>query len=416
MPRTTLTDRGLRAYKDALPGKTYDRMDSQVPGLGVRVSERGRRTFILLTRFPGSKNPTRRAIGEYGAITLADARETARDWLAMIRRGIDPREEQERQRIAEQRKRENSFRAVAEEFFRLALPKQRKAREVQQDIEREFLPLWGGRPVNDITQADIVRVLDAVVERGHVHQAHNLLGHVRRLFNWAIARGIYGLDRSPCDRMKPREVIGAKISRTRVLKDDELRVLWNATETLGYPYGPLFRMLALTGQRKSEVAEARWSEFDLDRKLWVVPPERMKMAAAHEVPLTDEVIAILKSLPRFKQGDYLFSTTYGAKAVNNFAKAKKRLDALMLAELGKLPPFVIHDIRRTMRTGLSALPIPDLVRELVIAHTKPGLHKVYDQHAYVDEKRAALALWAAKLRDIVTPPPANVVRLGRTER
>jgi integrase len=131
------------------------------------------------------------------------------------------------------------------------------------------------------------------------------------------------------------------------------------------------------------------------------------------VPLTDEVIAILKGLPRFKDGDHLFSTTYGDKPVNNFSKAKKRLDELMLAEIGKLPPFVIHDIRRTMRTGLSALPVPDLVRELVIAHAKPGLHKVYDQHSYLDEKRRALELWAGRLRDIVTPPPANVVTLAR---
>jgi integrase len=420
MPRTTLTDRGLRAYKDALPGKTYDRMDSQVPGFGVRVSEKGRRTFILVTRYPGSRNPTRRAIGEYGAVTLADAREMARDWLAMVRRGVDPKEEQERQRVAEQRKRENSFRAVAEEFFRLAVigpnpdkPKQRKGREVQQDIEREFMPQWGGRPITEITQADIVRVLDAVVERGNLYQAHNLLGHVRRFFNWAIARGIYGLDRSPCDRMKAREVIGAKVSRTRVLTDAELRALWRATEQIGYAYGPLIRMLALTGQRKSEVAEARWSEFDLNRRLWTIPAERMKMAAAHVVPLTDEALAILQGLPRFKRGDYLFTTTYGAKAVNNFHKAKKRLDKLMLAELGTLPPFVIHDIRRTMRTGLSALLIPDLVCELVIAHSKPGLHKVYNQHAYLDEKRRALELWAGRLRDIVTPPPENVVDFAK---
>jgi integrase len=386
-------------------------MDTQVRGFGVRVSEKGRKTFILVTRYPGSKNPTRRAIGEYDAISLADARETARDWLAMIRRGVDPREDLERQRVVEQRKRENSFRAVCEEFFRLALPKQRKARQVQQDIEREFIPLWGGRPITEITSHDIVRVLDAAVGRGHLHQAHNLLGHIRRLFNWAIARGVYGLDRSPCDRMKPREVIGAKVSRTRILNNAELRALWNATERMGYPYGPLFRLLALTGQRKSEVAEALWSEFDLDRKLWTIPAERMKMSAAHMVPLTDEVVATLKSLPRFAKGPHLFSTTFGVKPVNDFAKVKLRLDALMLAELGTLPPFVIHDIRRTMRTGLSALPIPDLVRELVIAHTKPGLHKVYDQHAYVDEKRAALALWAGRLRDIVTPPPGNVVSL-----
>jgi integrase len=419
MPKTTLTDRGLKAYKDAAPGKTYDRMDSQVPGLGVRVSEKGRKTFILVTRYPGSSNPTRRAIGEYGAITLADARKEAQKWLEMIRRGVDPREEREREQRAEQRKRENSFRAVAEEFISRALPGQRKARQVEQDLRREFIDQWGGRPITEITQHDIVRVLDEVVKRGEderdrpaVHQAHNLLGHIRRLFNWAIARGVYGLDHSPCDRMKPREVIGAKTSRTRVLNDAELRALWAATEALGYPYGPLFRLLMLTGQRKSEVAEARWSEFDLDRKLWAIPAERMKADAAHVVPLSDEALAILRELPRFQKGNHLFSTTFSVKPVNDFAKAKIRLDEEMLKHLPSAPaPFVIHDIRRTMRTGLSALPVPDLVRELVIAHTKPGLHKVYDQHLYVDEKRHALELWAGRLRDIVTPPPENVVKL-----
>jgi integrase len=128
----------------------------------------------------------------------------------------------------------------------------------------------------------------------------------------------------------------------------------------------------------------------------------MKADAAHVVPLTDDVIAILKSLPRFNKGDHLFSSDFGAKPVNGFSKAKLRLDKAMAAELGEEPkPFVIHDIRRTMRTGLSALPVPDLVRELVIAHTKPGLHKVYDQFAYFDEKRHALKLWAARLRGIV---------------
>ena len=106
------------------------------------------------------------------------------------------------------------------------------------------------------------------------------------------------------------------------------------------------------------------------------------------------------------------TTTFGTKPVNGFSKAKVNLDKAMAAELGgTVEPFVIHDIRRTMSTGLSALPIPDLVRELVIAHTKPGLHRVYDQFAYLDEKRQALDLWAGRLRDIITPPPANVVQI-----
>jgi integrase len=181
---------------------------------------------------------------------------------------------------------------------------------------------------------------------------------------------------------------------------------------MGYPYGPLLRLLALTGQRKSEVADARWSEFDLEQKVWTIPADRMKADAPHVLPLTAQVIEILKTLPRFERGDHLFSTAFGANPVNGFSKAKVILDRKLAKILGKpVEPFVIHDIRRTMRTGLSALPIPDLVRELVIAHTKPGLHKVYDQFAYVDEKRQALDLWAGRLRDIITPSPANVVSI-----
>ena len=169
----------------------------------------------------------------------------------------------------------------------------------------------------------------------------------------------------------------------------------------------------LSRDRKSEVAEARWREFDISKRLWTIPPERMKTDAAHIVPLTDPVLNILKSLPRFLEaGDYLFSTTHGKKPVNGFSKAKAILDRTMLAHLGKLPPFVIHDIRRSMRTGLSALPVADLVRELVIGHTKPGLHKVYDQYAYWDEKRRALQLWGDRLRDVVEAAPDNVVALA----
>jgi integrase len=173
----------------------------------------------------------------------------------------------------------------------------------------------------------------------------------------------------------------------------------------------LVRLLMLTGQRKSEVAEARWSEIDLDKREWTIPPGRMKMDTAHIVPLTDDAIKVLESLPRFRSGDHLFSATYGKTAVVGFAKAKSRLDKLMPPDT---PPWVLHDIRRTMRTHLSALPIPDLVRELVIAHAKPGLHKVYDQHAYAAEKRHALELWAARLRSIVDLPlAANVITFDK---
>src|SRR5262249_31584785 len=160
-------------------------------------------------------------------------------------------------------------------------------------------------------------------------------------------------------------------------------------------------------------------EFEVEKRLWVIPANRMKMDAAHVVPLTDDVLALLAQLPRFKKGDHVFSTTFGAKPVNGFSKAKELLDKRMLAELRdgaegphddvELQPFVISDIRRTMRTGLSALPVPDIVRELVIAHARPGLHKVYDQYAYLDEKRRAMELWSARLLTIVGGSVGNNV-------
>jgi integrase len=206
--------------------------------------------------------------------------------------------------------------------------------------------------------------------------------------------------------MRPAKVIGGKEARTRILADDELRSVWSAAQTMGYPFGSLIQFLILTGQRKSEVAEAQWSEFDLSSKLWRIPASRMKANAAHVVPLTDECMRILGNVPRFNGGDFIFTTTFGEKPVSGFSKTKLRLDALMSAELKRpVEPFVLHDLRRTMRTGLSALPIPDLVRELVIAHARPGLHKVYDQFAYLDEKRQALELWNARVREILSEPP-----------
>jgi integrase len=150
-------------------------------------------------------------------------------------------------------------------------------------------------------------------------------------------------------------------------------------------------------------------------KLWMVPPERFKSNATHIIRLSDQAVAVLRELPRFTKGDHIFTTTYGGKPVAGFSKSKAALDALMKESLGAPPPpWVIHDIRRTVRTRLASLRVPDMVAEMVIGHGRKGLQRVYDQHRYVDEMREALELWAARLRDIVTPPPNNVVRMRET--
>jgi integrase len=188
--------------------------------------------------------------------------------------------------------------------------------------------------------------------------------------------------------------------------------VWHTTEIIGYPFGPLYRLLLLTGARKTEVAGGQWRELDLHKKLWMVPPERFKSNATHLVPLSDQAVAVLRELPRFTKGDHLFTTTLGEKHVTGFSRAKAEVDKLVGERLGASPPpWVIHDIRRTVRTRLASLRVPDMVAEMVIGHGRKGLQRVYDQHTYEAEMREALELWAARLRDIVTPPPENVVRM-----
>ena len=183
---------------------------------------------------------------------------------------------------------------------------------------------------------------------------------------------------------------------------------------MGYPFGPLYQLLMLTAARKSEVSDARWNEFDLKKKIWTVPPERFKSNASHLVPLSDAAVAIIEALPRFTNGDHLFTTTYGKKPISGFSKGKARLDKLVAEKLGHSPPaWVIHDIRRTVRTRLASLRVSDLIAEMVIGHGRKGIQRVYDQHTYEDEMRDALKQWATRLRSIVTPPPENVVQLRK---
>jgi integrase len=405
--RIVLTAKFIAGLKATAPGKRAHYWDALVPGLGVRVTARGSKSFVIYRRWPGSRAPARRALGDATKLPLATARQRARDWLTMVERGVDPKEEARQAALAAQRARQTTFTVVAEAWFAEEVNSQRRAMHVTREVRREFFPLWGKRPITEITTLEIRDVIKAKATTAPA-QARNLLGHLHRLFAWALAQHAYGLTANPAAALRPSKLVGRPNVRKRVLTDDELRALWQATTELDYPLGPLVQMLALTGQRRSEVAEARWCEFDLSKRLWTIPPERMKGNAAHVVPLVDQLCTLLAGLPRFKQGDYVFSTTFGDKPVTGFVGFKRRLDRLMSGE-----PFTMHDIRRTMRTHLSALPITDMVRELVIAHHQPRLHKVYDQHAYLEEKRHALELWAARLRDIVSPPPANVVSMRK---
>lgn len=216
--KKVLTDRALAALKPAPAGKRQYVTDVVVPALGVRVTDRGHRTFVVGARFPGSRNFTRRELGEVGSITLADARETARRWLEMIKAGRDPAEVERKKREANRLIASNTFGSVVDDFVIRHLRGKRKAVVVEREIRKELAD-WMKRPVAEITRRDVVELIEAIVDRPARAYARNVFDHVRGLFNFAIARGFYGIEHSPCDRLKPRDLIGAKVMRDRVLTD-----------------------------------------------------------------------------------------------------------------------------------------------------------------------------------------------------
>jgi integrase len=404
-----LTVRGINALKPAEHGKRPVIWDTEVSNFGLRVTDTGKITFVVMRRVNGKL--LRRVVGkhrtgvEYKEGLLTQVREDARAALREMGAGVDPKRSREaKQRVAVELQ-ANTFGAVAEDFIQRHVAKLRQSSEVESAIRRELIGKWRDQPITEITRRDVVNLLEKVVDSGRPYTAHHLLAHLSKMFNWAIARDVYGLGASPITRGLAKDIIGAKKPRQRVLTDDEIIKFWAASAKVAYPFGPFARLLLITGQRLREVADMTWDEVDFGSALWTIPPERMKGDAAHEVPLSSLAMKILKAIPRKtdktgeKSGPYVFSTTNGKVPISGFSKAKSQLDEL----LENMPGWVYHDLRRTMRTHLSGLPVPDLVAELVIAHAKPGLHKVYDQHAYRDEKRRALELWSAKLVSIVEP-------------
>jgi integrase len=401
--------------------------DTDPPSFGVRCSGTAK-SYILYVRLPGSNAPTRLALGDAEKLGLAAARKKAREWLDLIAQGKDPRAVARAAQAETHRQQRTTFAAVAEDFIRDKLPSERNGRKVERDLRRDALPPWGGKPIAEITEWDVLTLIRAKKAKAPA-QARNLLGTVKRLFGWAIDQRSYGLTVNPCTNLRPSKIIGEKIQVDRALADDELFALWRGAERLGYPYREIYHLLALTGLRLNEVADANWTEFDLQQRVWTIPAARMKgrtgKVQAHAVPLTDDIMAILQSLPRFQNGDCLFSSTFGAKPIWVGSSVKRRLDARMRLTLQALarrrgdehsgrvvlPPWTNHDIRRSVRSQLSRLKIPEEVREAVLAHVRAGIKGVYDKYDYLDEKREALRLWGARLRSIVTPQPTFVVKL-----
>lgn len=448
------TDRELKALKPApagelgSPKRRYIVWDATQPHLGIRVTETGARSFVVVRRLPGARNPVTYVLGSYPALTLKAAREAAPGVLATIVGGKHPREVEAEQQRASARKRRDTLATAVAAFIEDEQTKGlRSSGETETVLRREFLgqtwrrveierdgikkriiewhngrePIWRDRPILEITRRDVIERLDAIKRRRGRYAARHALGAIRKFFNWCAEGERFGIETSPCANIRDKTIgiKGKDLKRRRVLDNDELRDVWQAAEeggspdavVPGYPYAPLVRLLVLTGQRLNDIASARWSEIDLDHAVLTVPPERYKTGIAQEVPLSPLAVEILRALPRFEGGGYVFTTTAGARPVSGLSKMKSRLDAAITkrrenCRAGAMPSWVLHDLRRTVRTRLVGdLNVEAFIAERVIGHALPGLHGVYDQGTHRPQKRDALERWATALAAIIEVPP-----------
>jgi integrase len=283
-----------------------------------------------------------------------------------------------------------TFRVLAETYIKKRVRALRRGAAAEREV-RQLIDRWGKLPVPDLTRTEVVAFVEELGARSP-SMAHRLFAHLRALFNWARERGT--VEASPCDMIRPGKLTGSLEPRQRTLTDAEVRAFWIATGTIPYPHGPLHRLVLLTGARLREVADARWTEFDLTEKVWNVPPERNKSRANHIVPLSDETLALIAALPRYRYCPFLF-TADERNAVRNMHTPKAKIDAGMAKVLGrKLTPWVVHDLRRVVRSRLAEMGIREEVAERVLGHgAKDKIVRTYNTYNYLPEVRDALQRW-----------------------
>jgi len=381
MGRTILTEQTVRRMHPPRSGR-LEVWDAALPGFGVRVTENGRRSWVLVTRLRGK--PIRLTLGAWPATSLAKARELAREAIHAVARGEDPRD---RKRAAAGGGPADAFERVAAEFVaKWAKPRNRTWEETQRILDKYVAPEWNGRRLADVARADVVALVDRVAEKHGPIMANRVLAQVKKVFAWALDRGL--VDVHPVARLMPP---GKETARDRVLADAEVKKLWATWTAMGYPWGTALQVLLLTAARRGEAEAMRWDEVDFAGKLWTVPAERVKVNLPLLVPLSDAAVELLARVPRFDGCPYVFSTRRN-RPVQDWSGAVE--DA---TERSGVNGWRVHDLRRTVRTGLSRLGVAADIAERVLGHVIPGVRAVYDRHEYLPEKRAALDRWAAHL-------------------
>ena len=398
------------------PDKRLEIPDGIVPGLYLVVQPTGAKAWALRYRHAGK--PAKLTLGKWPMMTLAEARTEAAQALEQVEAGRNPAQAKKATRSAQieaQLDDRDQFQNVVDLFLKRHASHNRRGGDVAAMFKREVLAAWGARKIHDISKRDVIAVLDAIVDRGSPITANRMRAHLNTLFNWAKGRDI--LQVNPLDGIKPP---APEKPRDRVLNDDEIKLFWQACDRMGQPFGPLFKLMLLTGQRRGEVGGL--TEREIRGEEWILPAARSKNGDEHTVPLPQAARALLDGMVRINsRAGYLFTTT-GESPVSGFTRAKDRLDRLMgeIASDGqpepvKLAAFTLHDLRRTCATGMAGLAFPPHVVEAVLNHrsgTRRGVAGVYNRFDYASEKRGALDAWGRFVLSLVEGKPDNVVRLG----
>jgi integrase len=385
-----LTKKFIDAQKPPASGRSTF-TDTLAPGLTLRITPNDARSWIVRYR-PKGEAQRYAVLGPYSdeAVTLADARQRAMEITGAAKKGTDLIAE-ERRRVEmdrEARARARSLSDLADDYIAHCNAHLKSADLIAGRLRNHILPALGGRQIGELRRADLVELLDRLEhERGLKHQVNRVRETLRALFAFAIERQL--IDANPMVGTRKRKL---EQPRERILTPVELRSIWQGCDRLPAVRATFIRALILTGARRNEVRELRWREINDDR-LWVLPSGRSKNARAHEIPLSDQMVDVLAALPRC--GEFVFSTD-GERPIGGTSWIKKAIDQ----ESG-VTDWRFHDLRRTLRSGLSELGIAYEIAERVIGHTVPALERTYNLHSFRTEKARALQAWANHVSFIV---------------
>ncbi|MFB2554015.1 tyrosine-type recombinase/integrase [Ensifer soli] len=371
-------------------GKRYEVRDELVTGLHIRVSNAGGKVWYVATRVDGVSR--RIKLGTYPILSLKDAREKAQMILRDIQLGLfQQREEESEEKVL-------TLGDIIPQFIERYAKRQTKDWKGSESMLMRMEKLHRMR-IDAIKRVDVVRELERLIadigdNGGKGTRANRGLAAIKKLYSWCIDQGI--VEVSPVTGLKP---LIKEVARDRCLTDDEVIGFWKGCEAEGYSFEQFGKLLLLTGQRRDEIAAMRWSELDLHRGTLTLKADRTKNSTTHVVPLPKQALDILRSIPRFLGSDYVFTST-GRSSISGFGRFKKRLDTFVGLDA---EDWRFHDLRRTAATNMAILKVQPHIIEAVLNHKSgivSGVAATYNRHAYFDEKREALQLWANSLKNL----------------